>query len=183
MNTNKIAARYVSTTPATAPATAPATGPAKEIPTIFKVEERMAKAIREMATRIALAIVADAGLDNMGGLEGWKALKGAKEEVKLTSSRMYDNGSFGSLRLRGIEKRAAKECLWEAFLAIPTVQAITTEHLAFETKARAGFSRRNTSQHVSRSAKRAGAANLEAGGLDDWRAYQKAKARNGGMGV
>ena len=183
MNTNKIAARYVSTTPATAPATAPATGPAKEIPTIFKVEERMAKAIREMASAIVADILRGAGLEGLTSVAGWKALKGAKEEVKLTSSRMYDSGAFGSLRLRGLEKKAAKEVLWEALKASPEVSRIESEHIEFEGKARAGFSRRNQNNHVSRSAARAGAANLEAGGLDDWRAYQKAKARNGGMGV
>jgi len=178
MNTNKIAARYVSTTPATAPASAPA----KEIPAIFKVEERMAKAIREMATKMVAEMVAEADLVSATGLAGWKSYRGAEQAVKNACSRAYD-GSFGSLRLRGLEKKAAKEVLWETFHAHPEAIRLVAEHKAFETKARAGFSRRNTSQHVSRSAKRAGAANLEAGGLDDWRAYQKAKARNGGMGV
>jgi hypothetical protein len=180
-NTNRSAARNLTNHPAVSVA-AKAVEKVEErkvdqnLSALERIEPDMAIAIRKMAAKVIGEMIQEAEyLTGKSAKTEWFLFKDVKTALKeVVISRMYDSNSLGSLSLRGLEKKAAKEALWEALNADQEVIRIKEDHARFEVKAAAGFTKKNTWNLEGQKSKNGAKVfnESEVGGIDDWRKYQ-----------
>lgn len=152
------------------------------IPAIFKVTEVMADAIRKMADKLVEEEIANAGgLQEGTSFDQWMALKAVKTAVKeILVPRIYD-GKLGSIALRGIEKKAAKDCLWEAFNNHEEVARIKKAHEEYVARRKEGYDKR-TNWAVNNQNNRKGRviAESEVASYEEVQAYMARQRRANG---
>ena len=112
-------------------------------PALDRIDPTMAEAIRRVAAGIVQGLIEDALMVATNGLQEWQGIKAVRYTVlKDKVARMYENERVGTLSLRGLEKKAAKEALWSALFENETFVRINSEHKALVERKQSAYNKR-----------------------------------------
>jgi len=184
-NTRNVSAHsaFVSVAPkALVVALKAAPAPSDDRSALERIEPVMAEAIRRTAAGVVQCLIEDALSVATNGLQEWQGIKAVRYTVlKDKIARMYENERLGTLALRGLEKKAAKEALWEALFSNETFIVINNEHKALVERKQAAYEKR-TAWAVQNQNNRKGKT-FQQEDVADWKevqAYMAAQRRLNG---